>query len=158
MSVQYDEFSIERRIAASPARVFRAFAEPEAKWEWFGGPSQVVERSLDFRVGGDEIYEGIMHGGSHRFVATYHDIVQPSRIIYSYELYVDDVKLSVSQTTITIEDADEGALLTFREYGAYLDGHEDPALRREGTEGLLDMLVQSVEQSAHEPGAAGESA
>ena len=41
-SVTHATFCIERTLSASPARVFKAFAEQEAKDKWFTGPSHWV--------------------------------------------------------------------------------------------------------------------
>jgi hypothetical protein len=48
-------FAIERTYEAAPARVWRAWADPEEKLRWFG-PSVLAkpEHELDFRVGGLE--------------------------------------------------------------------------------------------------------
>ena len=145
-SVAYDTFTIVRDIPASPARVFRGFSDFEQKQAWFGDPEGSTH-TADFRVGGKEVSEGAEpHGSgfSYRFDATYHDIVDDERIIYSYEMYVDGRKLSVSLTTITFEPSATGTLLTFTEHGAYLDGHEDPALRERGTQELLDKFTVVV--------------
>jgi uncharacterized protein YndB with AHSA1/START domain len=141
-SVTYDTFVIERDYPVAPSRVFQAFADPDAKTNWFGGPT-TRKTEFDFRVGGREVQEG---GEPHnleadyRFVATYHDILDSERIIYGYEMYVGGEKLSVSQTTVLFEQTAEGTHLTFTEYGAYLDGLEPIGLRHAGTIELLDAL------------------
>jgi uncharacterized protein YndB with AHSA1/START domain len=141
-TVTYDTFVIERDYPAAPARVFQAFADPEAKRNWFGGPTtQKIE--FDFRVGGREIQAGGEPNdpaADYRFVATYHDIVDNERIIYSYEMYVGGQRLSVSQTTVLFEERDGGTHLSFTEYGAYLDGLEPIGLRERGTIELLDAV------------------
>ena len=144
-SVTYDTFVIERDIRHAPARVFRAFSDLEAKRAWFGNKSD--DHTLDFRVGGKEVSQGNephAEFASYRFEATYHDIVDQERIIYSYEMYVDGKKLSVSQATILFEATEEGTRLTFTEYGAYLDGLEPIGLREQGTSELLDALAASL--------------
>ena len=63
-SVTHATFVIERTYAASPARVFNAFADPVAKKRWFTGPDEVQgEHDLDFRVGGKEVSRGKVPGG-----------------------------------------------------------------------------------------------
>ena len=141
-SIAYDTFVIERDFAVTPARAFHAFADQTAKADWFGGPT-TSEVQFDFRVGGQEIMSGAephTPADDFRFVATYHDIVDNERIIYSYEMYAGGKKLSVSQTTITFEPTDEGTHLTFTEYGAYLDGLEPIGLRETGSIELMDSL------------------
>lgn len=140
-SVTHDTFVVEKVYPARPSRVFFAFSDREAKNAWFAHPqTQVVEEAWDFRVGGTEINAGKMEGFEHRFVGTYHDIVPDERIVYSYEMYVNGVKLSVSQTTIELRPEGAGTRLVFTEYGAYLDGNEGRREREHGTNLLLDGL------------------
>jgi len=144
-SVTYDTFVIERELRHAPARVFRAFSDLDAKRAWFGNATD--DHTLDFRVGGKEVSQGDephAEFSSYRFEATYHDIVDDERIIYSYEMYVDGKKLSVSQATILFEATADGTRLTFTEYGAYLDGLEPIGLREQGTSELLDALAASL--------------
>ena len=74
----------------------------------------------------------------HFMDGRYHEIVPNERIVFTYDMYVDDVQLSVSLQTIEFRPVRFGTQLVFTEQGVYFDGHEDPALRQEGTNGLLD--------------------
>jgi uncharacterized protein YndB with AHSA1/START domain len=142
-SAVHATFAIERDYPAPPARVFRAFADPKAKAQWFGGPEawDQGERSMDFRVGGREVNVGGPPGGTtHRFEALYWDIVLNERIIYSYDLHLDERRISVSVTTIELKATATGTHLTFTEQGAFLDGWDFPEQREEGTRDLLDKL------------------
>jgi uncharacterized protein YndB with AHSA1/START domain len=143
-------FSIERIIPASPARVFAAFADPALKAKWFHAldgwkPSDV---SLDFRKGGRETAAGEVPGEwSSRFEATYHLIEPDAQIVYSYEMYHDNVYLSVSITSIELDAIEDGAAtrLVFTEQGAYFEGGEAAhADREEGTIGLLKRMEASL--------------
>ncbi len=143
-SVRHDTFVVEKVYPAAPSRVFFALSDQQAKRAWFAHPeTETVESAWDFRVGGTEINAGRMEGFEHRFVATYHDIVENERIVYSYEMYVNGVKLSVSQTTVELRPEGTGTRLVFTEYGAYLDAHgsdEDVKSREHGTRELLEAL------------------
>ena len=75
-----------------------------------------------------------MTGTSFRYDARYYDIVQDRRIVYAYEMYADDQRISVSVTTIEFTEHGDGTTLAFTEQGAYLegfDGDEAPSLRRQ---------------------------
>jgi len=65
--------------------------------------------------------------------------------VYSYEMYKNGARLSVSVATIEFAKAGDGTKLTWTEQGAYLDGIDGadvPALRKEGTAEMLDGLVK----------------
>jgi uncharacterized protein YndB with AHSA1/START domain len=142
-SVTHTTFVIERTYPVPPARVFAAFAEPELKRRWFGMPPDWVDthHSLDFRVGGHETNRGGPPGDVvHRFEARYQDIVTDERIVYTYDLYLDDRRMSVSLATIELRPDPDGTRMTFTEQGAFLDGIDDPGQREHGTKLLLDSL------------------
>jgi uncharacterized protein YndB with AHSA1/START domain len=142
-SVTHATFVIERSYDASPARVFAAFANPEqkARWNSCHDEWETVEHAFDFRVGGREINRAGPAGGPvHSFEALYHDIVPGQRIVYSYDMSVDDTRISASLATVQFEPAGSGTRLVFTEQAAFLDGHHDPAMREEGTGIGLDRL------------------
>jgi uncharacterized protein YndB with AHSA1/START domain len=143
MSVTHATFVIERTYDASPARVFAAFASQSAKGSWFVGPDewQGAGYEQDFRIGGKERVSGGPEGGpTHHFEATYQDIVPDERIITSYEMHLDEAKISVSLSTVEFQPSGDGTKLVYTEQGAFLDGFDDPKLRETGTVDLLDNL------------------
>jgi uncharacterized protein YndB with AHSA1/START domain len=149
--VIHDTFEIERTFPASVSRVFAAFASKEAKDAW-GDTGDLSEPGpdagdpeFDFRVGGHERFGMGYQGISYRYDARYYDIVPDQRIIYSYEMYANDARISVSVATIEFAATAEGTALTWTEQGAYLDGFDgDQAseLRRGGTAEMLDGLAK----------------
>ena len=88
-STVHSTFVIERRYAASPQRVFDAWAEPEAKAQWFGPPHKPEgSYELDFRVGGREhLAIAMPDGDGYTYDAIYQDIVPGQRILYTYEMH-----------------------------------------------------------------------
>jgi uncharacterized protein YndB with AHSA1/START domain len=152
-SVTHATFTIERTYDASPAQVFAAFADPAVKARWFVGPDEwgPTEWNMDFRVGGREISRGGPKGGPvHSFEGLYQDIVPNERIVYSYDMHLDDERLSVSVSTLELTPEGTGTRLVLTEQGAFLDGHEDPTLREQGTAQLLDALGAELQrESAH---------
>jgi uncharacterized protein YndB with AHSA1/START domain len=102
-SVVHGAFHIERAYDATAEEVYRALSEEAAKSRWFVGPSgwRLIERVMDFRVGGRERVKGRHESGVvTTFDAVYHDIVPRERIVYTYEMRVDDRKISVSLATL----------------------------------------------------------
>jgi uncharacterized protein YndB with AHSA1/START domain len=142
-SVAHATFVIERTYDAPPSRVFEAFASREARGRWFIGPDdwKRSDHELDFRVGGREHVSGGPLGGPvHSFDAQFRDIVADQRIVTTYEMHMDDVRISVSVATIELLAEGSGTLLIYTEQGAFLDRHDLPASREEGTIDLLDKL------------------
>jgi uncharacterized protein YndB with AHSA1/START domain len=152
-SVIHDTFSIERTYPAAPSRVFAAFASQEAKDAWGDTgdlepvPGEAGTQEFDFRVGGRERFGIKMEGAGtiFRYDALYYDIVPDQRIVYSYEMYADDARISVSVATIEFTKSGDGTALTWTEQGTYLDGIDGPQapeLRKGGTSEMLDGLAK----------------
>ncbi|TMG34851.1 MAG: hypothetical protein E6H88_14185 [Chloroflexi bacterium] len=62
------------------------------------------------------------------------------RIIFAYDMHVDDKRISVSLATVELEPKGAGTRLVFTEQGAFLDGYDDAGSREHGTRELLDAL------------------
>ena len=146
-SVIHDTFTIERTYAAEPARVFAAFSSAEAKEAWSDtgdlGPAQgeAAGTEFDFRPGGRERFGFVYQGNELRYDAQYYDITPDQRIVYAYEMYANDARTSVSVATIEFAKNGDGTALAWTEQGVYLDGIEEPGLRREGTQIMVDNLT-----------------
>jgi uncharacterized protein YndB with AHSA1/START domain len=146
-SVEHSTFVLERTYDASPARVFAAWADPEAKARWFGDPETgVAEFELDFRVGGREFNRGTVEGNPYTYEGRYQDIVPDERIVYAYDMHLDGTRISVSLGTVELKPNGEGTRLTYTEQGAFLDGLDTPEQRQQGTGGLLDALGAELER------------
>ena len=147
-SVVHSTFTIERTYDHSPAHVFAAWADPSLKSRWFGGGTDdaPIDLDMDFRVGGRET-DGSEPGG---YEARYHEIVPDERIVFTYDLSFGGPLVSVSLATVEFRAADgaSGTQMTYTEYGAFLDGHDDPELRKNGTGGMLDELGRLLERQA----------
>jgi len=149
-SVSHASFTIERTFKSPPQAVFSAFADLDKKQNWFGGDSADWTKDrhdFDFRVGGKEYESARFHGEvAHTYEATYYDIVLNQRIVYAYEMHLDEKRISVSLATIELEPTTSGGtILTLTEQGAFLDGLDFAGPREEGTKGLMDGLVRYVD-------------
>jgi uncharacterized protein YndB with AHSA1/START domain len=146
-SVEHATFSIERVYDASPARVFSAWSNADAKLRWFfcDDSWRLIEHRFDFRVGGRERLSVQPPGGvQHVMDAHYQDIVEDQRIIYSYDMHVGESRISVSLATVALEPNGRGTKLVFTEQGAFLDGLASAAEREEGTRVGLENLASEL--------------
>jgi len=131
--------------------VFKAWADPAAKARWFAGPPDKWKETLrefDFRVGGHERLSGVWPGGKvSAFEGLYHDIVADQRIVYSYGMHIDDVRISVSLATVEFKPEGADTRLIFTEQAAFLDGYDDAGSREQGTGALLDKLGAELQRA-----------
>jgi len=150
-SVEHATFVVERRYEAPPERAFAAWADPEAKARWYVDSDAFLE--LDFRVGGRERSRGTApDGNAYAYEALYQDIVPARRIVYTYGMLLDGVRISVSLATAEFNPEGDGTRLVFTEQGAFLDGHEMPAQREQGMGSLLDSLGHWLQSSRTDGG------
>jgi uncharacterized protein YndB with AHSA1/START domain len=142
-SVEHATFVIERSYRASPERTFAAWVDPEVKTRWFRGSD--LELEFDFRVGGWERHRGFdPDGRAYTFQAVYQDIVPAHRIVYTYDMLLDETRISVSLATVEFGPEHDGTRLVFTEQGAFFDGHVPPAQREHGMGSLLDALGEEL--------------
>lgn len=137
--------------------MFGAFASEQAKNAWGdtgdlgAADGDAAQAEFDFRIGGRERFGVRYQGTTYRYDARYYDIVADQRIIYSYEMYAGDSRISVSVATIEFAKTGAGTVLRWTEQGAYLDGIDGPEasqLRKGGTSEMLDGLQKYLESQA----------
>ncbi len=151
-STHFNTFTIARDVAADPALAYLAFSTKEGKEAWFVGPNDwaALIREFDFREGGSERVKGRFGNGKvSDFQCRYHDIVPEKRITYTYDMFVDDKRISVSLATIEFEPSAKGTLLKITEQLVHFDGYPTPEDREVGTRYLIEMAANYIEaQSA----------
>ena len=85
----------------------------------------------------------------YTYEALYQDIVPAQRIVYTYDMLLQETRISVSLATVEFTPVgDNGTRLVFTEQGAFLDGHETPTRRAEGMGSLLDALDKELQTAA----------
>jgi uncharacterized protein YndB with AHSA1/START domain len=149
-TVAHDTFVVEKVYTAPVARVFGAWTDPVLKARWFAGSADALGAGyeLDFRVGGREVNRGGPPGGPvYTYESEFRDIVPEQRIVYTYEMFVDETRISVSVATVVFSEEAASTRLVLTEQGVFLDGHDTVAQREEGTRSLLDALAHSVHGS-----------
>ena len=147
-TVAHETFVIERTYDVPVAQTFRAWADPLLKARWFAGSAEALGSgyALDFRVGGREVNRGGPPGGPiYTYESEFRDIIPEQRIVYTYEMFADEARISVSAATVQFSGQDGTSQLVLTEQGAFLDGHDTVAQREEGTRSLLDSLAASLD-------------
>ena len=143
-TVAHETFVIERTYNVPVAQTFRAWADPTLKARWFAGSADALGAGyeLDFRVGGREVNRGGPPGGPvYTYESQFHDIVPEQRIVYTYEMYADESRVSVSVATVQFRRQEASTELVLTEQAVFLDGQDTVAQREEGTRSLLDALA-----------------
>lgn len=137
-------FTLTRDYPAPVEKVWGAFADEQQKRSWWGAGDQAKARAwaFDFRVGGHDIDEGQFHNGPlSRYEATYTDIVEHSRIVTTYDMWLDGEHMSTSLASLEFEPIAGGTRFTHVEHGIFFDRFwADGDAREAGTRGLLDAL------------------
>ena len=158
-SVEHGQLTVEHDFAYPLERVYAAWTTPEAKSRWFAqtGDNDFIDSqaqySLDFRVGGTEHVVGRLKNGKQLRIETrFWDIVPEERIVATYDVLLDDRRLSVSLYSVLFIRTDSGTKLITIEDGAFLDGLDDAENRTEGVTWDMDNLEKYL--AATEPAVA----
>lgn len=142
--------TIKRDYKHPVAKVFAAFAQPEQKAKWFGVVSDGTEneRFMDCRTGGREVLEVLWPSGViSRFDARYSQVTENSRLVYTYDLFIDGKLYSVSLADVIFEQKDGRTSVSFAETTSYYEEQnvdEMTASRLHGTTALFDMMEMAL--------------
>ncbi len=154
----HGSFIIERRYSAAPARVFAAWADPDAKRAWFveGEGWDIESYDLDFREGGKETSRFHFQKGPEVFgektwfsnETVFNEIVPNERIVYTYAMARNGVRFSISLASVEFHAADKGTRLILTEHGAFFDGGDGVQMREQGWQELLTRLDTYLSKEA----------
>lgn len=145
--VAHATFTIERRYPETPARVYQAFTDREAKLRWYVGGEgwEVFSYDLDLRYGGWERSRFAFQGGPEVTNDTvFLDVVPGERIVNAYQMTVAGKPISVSLATLELFPDGDGTRLVFTEQGAYFGDPEAAKHREEGCRGLFEILAKEL--------------
>lgn len=150
-SVHSATIVIERGYEAAPARVFSAWASPEALMRW-GVPGEgweVAYQAFDFREGGGVISRFGPKGGAVYVNETrYFEIVPNQRIVSAGSMTSGGKRLFVGLLTVEFHAAGGGCRMVMTEQGVFLDGHDRPENHEAGWNRMLDRLGEQLSGKA----------
>ena len=136
---------VERRYDASPARVFRAFADSQSFAAWYVPieSGEMGECVVDFRVGGRQMaFFGPMGAPRFRGDGRFEDIVPGTRIVTSFTMRDEAQGIRLSSTLLTVELVADGnaTRLILTDQSVFYDW-ETPQDRKEGWGAILAKLA-----------------
>ena len=132
--------TLKRRLKASPAQVFSAWADPEKIVRWFG-PAETsgssVRAEMDVRPGGRyRISFKTEDGEYHEVGGVYREVVPDTRLVFTWAWHCTRERESL--VTITVAKDGDGAMLTLHHEQFFDDKARDGHMR--GWTGTLDKL------------------
>ena len=143
-SANPDMFVIERDFDHPLSLLYCAFTDQDAKRTWYGGEGtwEVTNHTLDFRVGGHELWRGRPSPDAPWMTndAVYYDIVPEERLILAFVMTMEDKLFTASQTILEFSGRGAGSHLKLTEQIIYVDGIDHPENRREGTRDMMENL------------------
>ncbi|HYE46386.1 MAG TPA: SRPBCC family protein [Caulobacter sp.] len=144
MTPLHDTLVLERAYAATPERVFNAWADPGARLRWAVPKGEALAfDATDFRVGGRDVSRcGAPGDLRFRIETLYEAIVDDRRIVFSERCFEGETLLSVYLVTVEIARDGEGARLTLTNQIVALDGGGMIAGSKAGWNAALDNLTE----------------
>ncbi len=143
-TIALSTFTLERTLKASPARVFRAWAEPEQRAVWAAPEEGITLRidAADFSVGGQDKTVCVAGGEDAYFVnGRYYDIVPDARIVMTETIATPEGRLGVSLVSAEFIASGEGCTLVLTVQTSALDGSGLEDGVNEGWTASLDTLA-----------------
>jgi uncharacterized protein YndB with AHSA1/START domain len=152
-SVQHANFVVEREFDASPARVFRAWADVEARTRWaVPAGDEIVFTESDFRVGGRDVSRCGPAGHLDFVIQTdYQDIVPGERIVVTENVASGGTTLAVSLMTVEFTRAGDGTRLVLTAQMAALDGSDIAEGSEAGWTEVLNNLARELNPASVRP-------
>jgi uncharacterized protein YndB with AHSA1/START domain len=142
-TVTHATIVVERNFKASPARVFAAWADPNAHGQWNvpGDDWVIADYEHDFRVGGREKSRFGPKGDPKYFSeGHYLDIVPEVRIVSAGTMHFGKVRSSATLCTVELLAEGSGTRLVLTDQSVFFEGLETPADRKSGWGQILDRL------------------
>ena len=143
---QKPSLTLTRRFPVAPAKVWRAWTDPEALKKWWGpGPGEPVSRAeLDVRVGGRfRIVFGGADGKAHECAGVYKEVVPNRKLVFTWS-WPNSTPERVSVVTIEFRAVGKETDLLFKHEQLFDEKVRDDHKR--GWSGSLDKLGEFLER------------
>jgi uncharacterized protein YndB with AHSA1/START domain len=147
-SIEHATVVVERDFTAPPARVFAAWADPEAQKVWCvpGEGWEIAEYESDFRVGGRLMSRFGPKGDPNNWdEGRYLDIAANERIISAGAMHSGKTRTSATLCTVEFHPKGTGTHLILTDQSVYLT-LETPKDRTEGWGEILTHLAEYLER------------
>ena len=132
--------TLNRRINATPEKVFAAWVDPEKIVRWFGPAHTIVDSvqaDMDVRVGGRfRIRFATNDGETHEVGGAYREVTPPQRLVFSWAWHSTPERMS--QVTVALRAEGDITLLTLTHDKFFNEDARDGHKR--GWTGTLDKL------------------
>lgn len=145
--VRHATIVVERRYAAPPSRVFKAWADPVAYGGWNapGEGWEVAEQAHEFRVGGrNSSLFGPKGQAIYRSEGRFEDIIADRRIVTAGTMHWGEQRTSTTLCTVELLPDGGGTRLILTDQTAFYAGSETAAQREGGWNALLDNLSRAL--------------
>jgi uncharacterized protein YndB with AHSA1/START domain len=140
---------MERSYAASPARVFAAWADVEARKRWSApaGTIRIEYEAADFREGGRDVSRCIEPGNAD-YVATvnYLDIRKDQRIVFAEDVTHGNARVSAALISMELAPKADATRLALTLQIASFDGAAMEQGYQFGWSAALDNLAKEFSQ------------
>jgi uncharacterized protein YndB with AHSA1/START domain len=142
------EATITRVFDAPREKMWRYFTEPELFAEWFGHDPYKTTATMDVREGGRWTAKMVSQedGSEIPFVGKFVEVVEPERIVQTFEDVENPENTQTETLTTTLEDAGDGKTrVTYHQVG-HMPAEEYGRVE-EGVTGFYERLAERVERS-----------
>jgi uncharacterized protein YndB with AHSA1/START domain len=132
--------TLQRRINASPEKIYRAWTDPAqiVKWMHPNG-NTVIHAEMDVRVGGRfRLVMRTPEGEEHDVSGTFREVVPPEKLVYSWAWRSTPERESL--VTFTLQPEGEHTLLTLR-HEQFFD-----ETARDNHEGGWNQILDGLQQ------------
>ncbi|WP_395647596.1 SRPBCC family protein [Terricaulis sp.] len=147
-TIAHTTMVMERTYKASPERVFRAWADAEARARW-GAPAphiQIVYEAADFRVGGQDVSRCIEPGTADYVANVYYlDICENVRIVFAENVMHGERRQSAALISVELSPERDATRLRLTMQIASFDDTGMEAGYDQGWSAALDNLTAELQ-------------